>query len=614
MSKVAVAAAVTPDGKESEMWMRGFAGSWSFVAVFVVLWALAGGAGSASAGEYHVYGCRMPDGQVAPTDGWSGSTSGAFVYAEDKCEKGGGLLAALGDSTEHEGSDVATWTFSAPSEETLSGATLWRAGEADGGVSKNGTYEFWLAGPKENEAFDECVYSGAEPCHAGKGEIDEPLALVNRLPLSSVSLGSNLYINAACFATLGLCRKGEHDPNGYAAVVYLYASDLVLQQSSQPTISSVEGELATASTLAGTSDLAFHAEDSGSGVYQAVFTVDGSEVGRTVLGENGGHCHDVGQTTDGLPAFLYLQPCAASLTVDLPFDTTTLADGAHHLVVSVTNASGNSTVALDRKVTIANHPAVAQPPQTPTQSQPSSSPNGPAGANVNDPSSNKDPTSQLGPANGANASAGAALHVRWASTAKASLAASYGHAQTVLGHLLAPGGAPIAHAAVQVLSTPSSQNARSVALTTARTTADGSFRVRLPSSTPSSRLTFAYSSHLGQPSPDVLSTLTLTVAAHLSLHVTPRTSHAGGRIAFTGTLSGSPLPPGGKQIVLEARTPTGPWRQFQVLSTAAHGRYHATYRFRLAGPITYEFRAVSRQEADFPYATGASSSVRVHER
>ncbi|MGC2373673.1 MAG: hypothetical protein WA484_07345, partial [Solirubrobacteraceae bacterium] len=184
------------------------------------------------------------------------------------------------------------------------------------------------------------------------------------------------------------CPSGKGDPNGYAAVVYLYASDLVLDQSSQPTVSGVEGELATASTLSGVADLSLHASDSGSGVYRAVFTVDNTQVARTVLSNNGGHCRDVGQTTDGLPAFLYLQPCAPSLTVDLPFDTTTLADGSHHLVVSVTNASGASTVVLDRKVTVSNHPG--------------------QGPNA---------VPQLGPANGTPASAAATLRVRWAATA-----------------------------------------------------------------------------------------------------------------------------------------------------------------------------------------------------
>jgi hypothetical protein len=569
--------------------MRCFAGrSTLATVVLVALCALTAGAGSAQAGEYHVYGCRMPNGQVAPTDGWSGSATGVSVHAEDKCAKGGALVAALSEGVSHAvGTDTATWMLSLPAGETLTKASLWRAGDAEGGAVANATYEFWLAGPTQPEAFGSCVYVSG--CMKTVGEPEEPLSVSNLLPVPVANLGEHLYVNASCGGLQTYkCPSGKGDSNGYAAVVYLYAADLVLEQSSQPTVTNVEGELATAPTLTGTADLALHAEDSGSGVYQAVFTVDGAEAGRTVLDENGGHCRDVGQTSDGLPAFLYLQPCAPSLNADLPLDTTTLADGAHHLVVSVTNAAGNSTVALDRRVTVANHP------QTPS------------------PKTNPAPPSQGD--NGTNASAGATLKVRWSATAKASLAGAYGHAQTVLGRLTAPGGAPIAGALVQVLSTPSFQGAKTVALASARTVADGSFRLRLPAGSPSSRLTFAYSSHSGQAVPDVTATLALTVAARLTLNVTPRTSHAGGAIVFTGTLAGAPLPPGGKQLVLEAGTLGGPWRQFQVLSTAAHGRYRSSYRFRLGGPIDYEFRAVSRQEADFPYATGSSNVVRVHER
>lgn len=570
-------------------WMRCFAGRSTLATVaLVALCALTVGAGSAQAGEYHVYGCRMPNGQVAPTDGWSNSKSGVSDYVEDRCGEGKALLAALGDGSAHAATtDTATWEFNTPTGDALVGATLWRAGDANGGLATNATYEFWLTGPGGTEVFDECVYEFG--CQLGSGDPAEPLSISNRVVVPASNLGPHLYLNASCGGIPTYkCPSGKGDSNGYAAVVYLYAADLVLEQSSQPTVTNVEGELATAPTLTGTADLALHAEDSGSGVYQAVFTVDGTEAGRTVLDENGGHCRDVRQTKDGLPAFLYLQPCAPSLNADLPFDTTTLADGAHHLVVSVTNAAGNHTVALDRKVTVANHP------QTPS------------------PKTNPAPPSQGD--NGTNASAGATLRVRWSATARASLAGAYGHAQTVFGHLIAPGGAPIAGALVRVLSTPSFQGAKTVALASARTAADGSFRLRLPAGSPSSRLTFAYSSRAGQAVPDVTATLALTVAARLTLNVTPRTSHAGGTIVFTGTLAGAPLPPGGKQLVLEARTLGGPWRQFQVLSTAAHGRYRASYRFRLGGPITYEFRAVSPGEADFPYATGSSNVVRVHER
>jgi hypothetical protein len=436
-------------------------------------------------------------------------------------------------------------------------------------------------------------------------------------------------VNTSCGGSAKFtCPSGKGDPNGYAAVVYLYAADLTLEQTSQPTVSDVEGELATATTLSGTADLSLHAQDSGSGVYEAVFTVDGVEDGSVLLDENGGHCRNVGQTTDGLPAFLYLQPCPASLTADIPFNTTTLTDGAHHLIVTVTNAAGNSTVALDRRITVANDPQVSTPSKEssaakePTASKEPQSQSGdgdtPATTSGNDQLSQNNSSPQSASDNGTSASTGAMLHVRWSATAHTVLVGASGHAQTVVGQLTAPSGAPIAGALVQVLSTPSYEGARTVALAPARTASDGSFRVRLPAGTPSSRLTFAYSASTSDPVPSVTAALTLTVPASLVLRVTPRTSHAGGTIVFSGTLHGAHLPPGGKTLVLEARAggagSHSHWRQFQVLATRAGGRYRSSYRFRLPGPITYQFRAVSPAEADFPYAAGSSNVVRVFER
>ena len=109
-------------------------------------------AASAQAGGYHVYACRTPAGQSAPADGWSGSKTGAYSYAEDTCSQPtGALVAALGDEPMRTANtDIATWAFSAPAGATIAGATLWRAGDADGGAAINATYQFWLAGPSEN--------------------------------------------------------------------------------------------------------------------------------------------------------------------------------------------------------------------------------------------------------------------------------------------------------------------------------------------------------------------------------------------------------------------------------------------------------------------------------
>ena len=46
----------------------------------------------------------------------------------------------------------------------------------------------------------------------------------------------------------------------------------------------------------------------------------------------------------------------------MPFDTTRVGNGAHHLVVSVIDAAGNAAPVLDREITVANPPRVPGPP------------------------------------------------------------------------------------------------------------------------------------------------------------------------------------------------------------------------------------------------------------
>ena len=74
------------------------------------------------------------------------------------------------------------------------------------------------------------------------------------------------------------------------------------------------------------------------------------------------------------------------------------------------------------------------------------------------------------------------------------------------------------------------------------------------------------------------------------------------------------IPAGGKQLVLEARSPGGEWIEFDVISTDAHGRYHSSYTFKFAGPAAYQFRVRSERESDFPFAAGSSNLVGVLER
>jgi hypothetical protein len=538
------------------------------------------------AGQYHVFSCRTPSGESAPTEGWSDlvPTEAPYDEAKNTCATGGALAAALGDQTTHAvDTDRVTWLFSAPASDVIKDATLWRAGDADGGAIPNAYYQFWLAGPNEldnsTNLFDQCASGfGCQP--PGIGNPSQPLSHTNLLSVPAEHLGTHLYLNVSCGGWPGSsCQGGVGDANHYAAVVYLYAADITLEQTGGPTASNVGGDLASAPAVSGISDVTFSASDPGAGVWEARFSVDGKVVQSSVPNEAGGRCKNVGQTTDGLAAFLYLQPCPQTESVDVPFDTTAVGNGAHHLVVSVVDPAGNAAPVLDRQINVDN-PIPVHP----------------------------------GPPNGTNASGQATLTARWKSTAKARLTSRWGAGETITGRLTAPGNVPIGGALIDLDATPLYTGATPRTLASPRTAPDGRFELSLPRGESSRTLTFAYRAQIGDARPVATRTLTLGVRAAVALTIAPRIASLGRSIFFKGTLKGSPLPPGGKQLVLEARSPGGEWIEFNVIKSGAHGRFHASYRFKFSGPQRYQFRVLSKHEADFPFLEGASNVVGVRER
>ena len=270
-----------PDRHREEMTLRvlkravatglavGFVVNLAFVALAAVAWA----------GEYHVYSCRTPAGQVAPTDGWSAPEHPPYDPTSNTCETGGVLLAGLKAGFAHYAdTERATWAFEAPAGETVASATLWRAGETWGTTDPetNANYVVLLTGMAATgisvKVFEEC---GVKRCPS-EGNFSDPLASDNRIAVPSSALDSPyLSLSASCGAFVsGVACPTTEGENRYAAMVELFAADIVLSQPTAPTVSAVSGGLAEDPSVSGTSDVAFHAADSGSGVYEATVAVE----------------------------------------------------------------------------------------------------------------------------------------------------------------------------------------------------------------------------------------------------------------------------------------------------------------------------------------------------
>lgn len=62
-------------------------------------------------------------------------------------------------------------------------------------------------------------------------------------------------------------------------------------------------------TMSGVGDISFSVADTGSGLYQAVFSIDGHAVSKQLLNTGSGPCRSVGGASDGANAFFEVEPC-----------------------------------------------------------------------------------------------------------------------------------------------------------------------------------------------------------------------------------------------------------------------------------------------------------------
>jgi hypothetical protein len=348
------------------------------------------------------------------------------------------------------------------------------------------------------------------------------------------------------------------------------------------------GSSVDARTWAGVTHLAFNAVDPGGGLYRAILEVDGVEATAWPLGSPS-RCVDIGPDPE-LNEFASAQPCPTRIDGGaLAIDTRQLPQGDHRVRILVEDAAGNRTTVfgpVTRNITASE--AV-----------------GPG----------SDPALR-GAANGDGASDSARLTAHWGRRGSRTLLVSrFGRTHVVRGRLRTADGAPIANAALDVVSKTTAVNARELAKRSGpRTGADGAWFVVLPRGVSSRDVTFRYRSHVNDTIASATARVRLRVRAGVHLAIRPRRARTGQAIRFSGRLLGGPLPRGGKQVVLMARASRGAWVRFNVVRTDGRGRFRSVYRFRQPGAALYRFRALSLSEAAYPYLAGGSNVVKVRKR
>lgn len=565
--------------------------SMSLASVVAVLAAIGGFAvipRGASAGEMHIYGCNTPSMQPAPTDGWSGSVIGSYVYATNYCPTRWLEVAIGGNVNQPANATSATWTFSAPQGMTIAAALLVGGGFNRGHLEPGQAAETVFDFTSPNNAYDSSdVFAQCQEANC------EKLSTTSlNVPQSSLQSATHLYMTVSC----GSGYSGQSCPatgpvgGDPMARAYLRRTDITLTQTSQPVVANIAGSLLTPGVLHGSPNILFTGYDQASGIYRGIFEIDGHEISSQVINSNSGRCRNVGGTNDGTYAFFYVQPCPQQVQADLSLDTTQIPDGTHRLKVLVQNAAGDTAVVADTTITVENH-------------------------GLQSGYSSLEHTSSLVGggvlAHGACNGTGCDDHAKIAVNRQGwILTHTYrGSAVKVSGKLLSHTGTPIAGAQLELIQRPAAAGYGKVVIATATTGPDGSWTLMAPRG-PSRELEVAYRSHVGDAAYAAHVDFVEWVKAPLALSA-PRHVKAGVSFLFRGRLSGGYIPPGGSLVSVEIFYGND-WRLLVNTWTGKTGVFRYRYAFEPGYPPTgYKFRATVLTTSDYPFRTGHSRTVRV---
>lgn len=313
--------------------------------------------GSAYAGQMTVFSCHDPAGNAVGHDGWSiYRTADVDMTVADSCGSGGqgAMVLNLGANPYGYGNSARTeWVFYAPSWATIASYTLQLAD----------TYAIPSTGSGFGQVFVEASdESDPNYDYRSLGGGTQGAATISRTPPAPVGA---IIINTSCDGQYGSCPANQEISHAD-----LTSAQLLLDDSTTPTVSNLTGNLVSATPLRGTAEASFDAQDDGPGIYSGWLTIDGQPLPATVLDSNNGWCQNLGQTSNGTRSFAHPDPCAQSTSASLALDTTSLHDGQYTLKIMVDDASGNTTTAYNATIITDNAPAnttsptISEPEQT----------------------------------------------------------------------------------------------------------------------------------------------------------------------------------------------------------------------------------------------------------
>ena len=330
--------------------------------------------------------------------------------------------------------------------------------------------------------------------------------------------------------------------------------EVTLSEETPPIVGAPTGNLLDGGAQSGIRGLTYSASDSQSGLSKIDVLLDETVVASRDLTAQ---C-----------SYSDFTVCPETQSETLPIDTRAVANGRHRLRVRVHDAAGNERqIYSDGAVVVANTLGLGSMLQ------------------------------------------GHEVSAAFKGASKATLTVPYGGRVVVRGRLThgaqpVPAGTPI-----DVLERLDRPAAREVPAARTTTKADGSYTVVLATRRPSRTVRVAYRPvGAGQV---VSRSLRLRVRAASRL----RASLRGRVIRFSGSVLSTPVPRGGKRILMEGAAAGSAWTVFRILRTDSKGRFEGAYLLRVRRPgVVLKVRAAVPRERGYGYLTSRSKYVSLRVR